>query len=186
MTDSSDDAARAAFHPYFVALIGNEGGLTLNAADPGNWTGGAVGKGVLNGTRYGIAAASYPEEDIRNLTPERAEALYFRDFWCRTGCDALPPLMRDLVFDSAVNNGPGNAARFLQRALGVADDGRIGPVTRAALALADPVTLGEAFQRERVTFHTKLSTWATFGKGWAIRLATVPFQAMRLAASGTG
>jgi len=177
----ADDPARAAFRPYFTALIGNEGGLSMNAADPGNWTGAAVGKGTLKGTRYGIAAASYPDEDIQHLTLERAEALYFRDFWCRTGCDDLPPLLRFPVLDSAVNNGPGNAARFLQRALGVADDGKIGPVTRQAIAAADPVTLAEAFQRERVTFHTKLSTWGTFGKGWAIRLGTVPFQAMRLA-----
>jgi lysozyme family protein len=35
-----------------------------------------------------------------------------------------------------------------------------------------------------VTFHTKLSTWGTFGKGWAMRLATVPFQAMRLSRAG--
>ncbi|MFC0406767.1 putative peptidoglycan-binding domain-containing protein [Roseomonas elaeocarpi] len=105
---------------------------------------------------------------MQNLTDERAIELYFRDFWTRTGCDELSLLLRDLVFDSAVNNDPGNAGRFLQRALGVPDDGKVGAITRAAIATADPLTLGEAFQRERTTFYTKLSTWKGFDRGWAI------------------
>lgn len=173
------------FQPYFEAVVGHEGGFTKNAKDSGNWTGGVIGKGTLKGTKYGIAAASYPDEDIEGLTLDRARFLYFRDYWQRVGCDSLPPVLRYAVFDSAVNNGAGNAARFLQRALGVADDGKIGPLTRAAIAKhPDPLALGAKFQTERATLHTKLSSWGDFGKGWCIRLAQIGFQSVRLGEQG--
>lgn len=34
---------------------------THDANDPGNWTGGEIGKGECKGTNYGISAASYPD-----------------------------------------------------------------------------------------------------------------------------
>jgi hypothetical protein len=37
-----------------------EGGLSMDERDPGNWTGGAIGKGELRGTKYGISAQTYP------------------------------------------------------------------------------------------------------------------------------
>ena len=49
-----------------------EGGLSMIRFDPGNWTGGKVGVGALNGTNFGIAASSHPTLDIKALT--RAEA----------------------------------------------------------------------------------------------------------------
>jgi lysozyme family protein len=170
---------RQAFLPMFTALISNEGAFTNKREDRGNWTSGVVGKGILKGTKYGVSAMSYPDLDIERLTYAQAFAIYFRDFYQRCACDELPAAIRFMVFDSAVNNGPGNAARFLQRAIGVADDGDIGPRTRAAIAKADPLALMESFSRERTTFHTKLSTWGDFGKGWAIRLATVVVQSLR-------
>jgi hypothetical protein len=44
----------------------HEGGLSLIRADPGNWTGGKVGKGELRGTKYGIAAHAHPAKHRRN------------------------------------------------------------------------------------------------------------------------
>jgi lysozyme family protein len=60
--------------PYIFA---GEGGYTKNAKDPGNWTGGKVGKGILKGTKYGIAAASFPNLDIANLTKEQAAVVQY-------------------------------------------------------------------------------------------------------------
>ena len=56
------------FDKAFELLIGHEGGYTTNPKDAGNWTGGKQGVGVNKGTKYGIAANSYPSLDIKNLT----------------------------------------------------------------------------------------------------------------------
>jgi len=57
-------------------VLKEEGGLSLDRYDSGNWTGGRVGVGALKGTKYGIATSSYPDLDIRRLTVEQAGAIY--------------------------------------------------------------------------------------------------------------
>jgi lysozyme family protein len=171
-----------------VALIGHEGGNSAVREDPGNWTGGAVGRGILRGTKYGISAAAFPTLDIQGLTLEQARDIYRALYWDKMGCAALPFPLAFLVFDAAVNNGNGNSAKFLQQAVGAAADGLIGTATRAAIAR----TLGNGspervdalcaeFQARRMVFMAGLSTWRTFGLGWARRLCAPPFQALRLA-----
>jgi hypothetical protein len=66
----------SAFDQAFALVIGHEGGFTDNEADPGTWTGGRCGVGECRGTNWGISAAAYPRLDIRNLTIERAKAIY--------------------------------------------------------------------------------------------------------------
>jgi len=62
------------FEESFKVLIGHEGGYSDDRNDPGNWTGGKVGVGELLGTKYGVAANSYPMEDIQGLTLETSAA----------------------------------------------------------------------------------------------------------------
>ena len=60
---------------------------------------------------------------------------------------------------------------MLQRALNVADDGVIGKQTLAALAQRSENDLLLLFNAERARFYTRLSTFATFGRGWTNRVA---------------
>ena len=164
--------------PYeraFSIVIGHEGGYTANPNDPGNWTGGACGKGYCLGTKYGVSAASYPSRDIAKLTLDDARAIYKRDYWDRIGGDALPPRLALLVFDAAVNNGTSRAATWLQAAVGAAQDGRVGPATLAKARAADPIAACAEFLALRLHFMAGLTTWRTFGLGWARRLARLPF-----------
>lgn len=124
----------SAFDEAFAVVLGHEGGYTADPADPGNWTGGAPGRGECRGTNWGISAASYPDLPIRALTPDQARAIYRRDYWDRVRGDRLPPSLALMVFDAAVNCGVGRAARWLQGILGVAQDGVVGDITLAALA----------------------------------------------------
>lgn len=170
------------FSQAFAVVAGEEGGFTANPEDPGNWTGGQCGAGQCLGTKFGISAASYPTTDIAGLTIEEARAIYRRDYWAPVQGDALPPPLALLVFDAAVNNGVGRAARWLQQAVGVPQDGVIGPATLAAVRAraGDGAALLGAFQTERMVFMAALPTWRTFGRGWARRLCTLPFEAVKM------
>ena len=159
------------FDAVFDRLMGHEGRYSDDPEDPGNWTGGAVDVGVLKGTHWGISAASYPTLDIKALTRGDARGIYFRDFWLRLDGERLYDGVAFQLFDFAVNSGIGTAVRCLQRAVGVADDGRWGPVSRAA---AERMTEGDTIMRlnaERLDFMTRLKNWPSHGRGWARRIA---------------
>jgi lysozyme family protein len=118
-------------------ILKHEGGYQCDPDDSGNWTGGKCGQGELKGTNFGIAAASYPHLDIKSLTLETAKNLYRADYWS-SSFNNFDKRVGAKLFDIAVNCGTGTAAKILQRACGVKDDGQVGPVTIAA-ALAIPV-----------------------------------------------
>ncbi len=139
------------FYQAFDRLINNEGGYTPGTGDPGGET------------NWGISKRSYPDLDIKALTREDAKAIYLRDFWQRGQMDQYDGAIAFQVFDFAVNSGIETAVRYLQRAVGVADDGHIGPITVAAIkALSVPHVLA-LFIAERLDFWRKLSTWPRFG-----------------------
>jgi lysozyme family protein len=115
----------------FDRALGHEGGYTNDRRDPGNWTGGKVGVGQLLGTKFGIAANTFPTLDIKNLTAAQARKIYKELYWDKVKGDELPASIDWAVFDYAINSGPFRAIVGLQRALGVADDGKLGPITFA-------------------------------------------------------
>jgi len=147
------------FDQCFDKLISHEGGYVNHPTDPGGET------------NYGISKRAYPSLDIKALTLADAKAIYKRDYWDRAQCDQLPSQLSYLVFDAAVNSGIGQSIRFLQRAVGVADDGSIGPITLSAAKRMDTNSLCARFLGHRLEFMTKLSTFDVFGKGWARRVA---------------
>lgn len=158
--------------PVFIdRLLSHEGGYSADRNDPGNWTGGRVGVGALKGTKYGIAANTYPHLDIKTLTRAQAVAIYRSDFWERARCDRLPAAVAFQLLDGAVNSGINQSARWLQRAVGVADDGLIGPATIAAIRAADPNDVVLRFNGHRIDFMTRLRNWRHHGAGWMRRIA---------------
>lgn len=160
------------FDDAVAQLEGIEGGFTLDPRDGGNWTGGAVGKGVCRGTKFGISAARYPGEDIEHLTLERAKELYRRDFWGPAGCDAMPHELRFDLFETAVNTGHPQAIKFLQRAIGEHDDGILGARTLQSVLSVNPVRVLARFEGWRLDYlNDNPVKWAAFGRGWAQRIA---------------
>ena len=148
------------FDKAFERLIGHEGGYVNDPRDPGGET------------KFGISKRSYPAEDIKGLTLERAKAIYRRDFWGVAGCDAVPDAMKFDLFDMAVNSGPVTAIKTLQRSAGVTPDGLLGPITLQALNSTPAPRLVARFNGHRLDFMTDLRTWSVFGKGWAKRVAS--------------
>lgn len=80
-------------------------------------------------TRWGISQRAYPNEDIAKLTRQRAEMLYLMDYWRPLRGNALPPALAFVLFDTAVNMGGAAAAKILQGALHITQDGIVGPET---------------------------------------------------------
>ena len=153
------------FDDAFTKLIGHEGGYVsperaiLND-DPGGET------------NYGISKRSYPGEDIAGMTLERAKQIYRRDFWGPAGCDAVPDAVRFDLFDTAVNSGPRQAVRLLQRAVKETDDGILGPLTLQAAQSMPGARLSARFNGHRLLLMTDLKNWPSNGRGWARRVAS--------------
>lgn len=159
------------FEKAFARLIGHEGGYSTDRNDPGNWTGGKVGKGVLKGTKYGIAANTYPNLDIKNLTLEQAKAIYKKDWWDKLGAEQLHPAIVYQLWDFAVNAGKSRAVKELQQVAGVIDDGILGAKTIAAVKALSVTDVLILLTAERLRFYTSLTAWGTYGKGWTNRVA---------------
>jgi lysozyme family protein len=159
------------FDIAFERLLGHEGELSMDRNDPGNWTGGVVGEGELKGTKWGIAANTYGHLDIANLTQADAKRIYRVDFWDKVQGDKLYDGVAFQLFDFAVNSGPGTAVRYFQRALGVADDGHFGPISRKAAAEMSETDQIMRINAERLDFMTRLRNWVHASRGWARRIA---------------
>jgi len=159
------------FDEAFDRLIGHEGGLSLDPKDPGNWTGGRVGVGENRGTKFGIASNTYPDIDIKGLTLDDAKRIYRRDWWDKIGADVLHPAIVFQMWDFAVNAGMDASKRALQYAVGVAQDGKVGNLTLAAVKRTELADMLLRFNAFRLRYYTSLSTWPTYGKGWTNRVA---------------
>ena len=135
-------------------------------------------------TRHGITLATLCEwrknvnlklEDVANLTEVEARQIYRARYFERPGYAALPDSLWPAIVDAAVNHGPASATRMLQRALGVKDDGVLGPMTLAMVKTYEPRTIEARFVAERARKYGKIITGnpsqAVFASGWCNRLA---------------
>jgi lysozyme family protein len=151
------------FDQAFHKLLGHEGGYVDHPADPG----GATNWGVTQA----VARANGYTGHMKNFPVESAKAIYWRQYWVPIKADELPPAIRYAVFDAAVNSGPPQAIKWLQRAIGVNDDGVVGPQTMTFARAAAPDFVNRRMLGERLKFMTDLKTWPSFGRGWARRIA---------------
>lgn len=150
------------FDQAFDRLLGHEGGYSNNSADPGGET--------MWGVTARVARADGYLGEMRDLPRDRAKSIYRRLYWDAVKADQLPDVVRFDVFDGAVNSGPVQSIKWLQRAAGAADDGILGPKTMAAAVAAGPA-LAARYSGHRLRFMTDQPTWGSFGKGWARRIA---------------
>ena len=124
-------------------------------------------------TAYGWALKENPDltdADLRAMTPTIAAERYYARFWPAIKGDQLPENLHLPMLDTAVVEGPRTAIKCLQRALGLVDDGVIGPVTlRTAHALAGNGLL-EKFGAERIVEMSNCQNWPHDRRGWSRRV----------------
>lgn len=118
--------------------------LSLDRADSGNWTSGICGVGVCCGSQHGVtaqalagyrgcSASAITEQVMSDLSLSEAAAIAIKGYYGAPGLDQLAwdPVVAS-VMDFGWNAGPHEAVKMLQRLIGVAPDGAIGPATVAA------------------------------------------------------
>ncbi len=136
-----------------------EGGgqLSDDPSDPGSLT------------RWGISQASFPRTDINALTKDDALLIYRRYFWEKLHCDELPVVLAPAVMDTGVNMGVYAAISLLQSALGVHQDGILGPITLGAAKQSNGPSVLKEMLTKRIMRYTTLTTFQNFGLGWVRR-----------------
>lgn len=166
------------FHRCLPLILAHEGGYVNHPADPGGATNKGVTQRVYDAWRRSVGRVP---RSVKSIEASEVSDIYHDGYWFAAKCDKLPAGVDYMVFDCAVNQGVGRAARLLQQALGVEADGKIGPKTLAAVAGAAPVPLIQWIGDAREAHYRSLKTFATFGKGWMRRLDEVSAKAEEMA-----
>lgn len=148
-----------------LEIVGREGGFVNDPDDPG----GATNFGVTIHTmrRLGLdlnGDGRVTTEDVKRLTQDKAVEIFLRHYFEKPGIAGLPKPLQASVFDMYVNAG-GNAVKILQRLVSkmgfdCADDGVIGPLTRAAVQQAYEVApdhLADAYAIERRNYYFRIA-----------------------------
>ncbi len=140
---------------------------TNNPKDPGGLT------------IWGIASKYHPVAVARmdKMTVEESKntaiEIYFNEYWSAGNCDKLPPITAQAHCDGCVNPGIGAAVRFVQKVVGVVEDGSFGPGTKKAVDIYvsknDDKTFANAIIDLRKEYYDNKHN-ETFGKGWANRV----------------
>ena len=148
-----------------------EGGFVNDPRDPG----GATNYGITLAT---LAAWRGPNvittvEDVRALTPAKVTPIYHAKYWETISGDSpnMAPGVDLMVFDMGVNAGVETSAEILQKCLGVAADGIIGPMTLLAVKGAHAASLITSLSAAQLAYYQGLAGWGTFGQGWSARVS---------------
>ncbi len=167
--------AANSFRAALARVLVHEGGYVNHPRDPG----GATNQGITQRT-YGAYRRSKgaPLRSVRQMAAAERDAIYRRQYWDPTKADKLPVGVDYVVFDGAVNSGPKQSIKWLQRALGSAYRGEIDGVAGLATMAALEETenhdaLIDRICDRRMSYLRALDTWGDFSGGWTKRVANV-------------
>jgi len=166
------------FDRLISEIIAREGGYVADPDDPG----GPTNHGITQATLAEWRGRPVAPEEVAALTREEAATIYRARYYEAPRLSLAPHVLQPFLLDAAVNHGPVEAVRMLQRVLadtgaeGLDIDGRLGPATaRAARAALD--RLGNwllaalADERRRVYFGLVAARpqLSKFLDGWIAR-----------------
>jgi lysozyme family protein len=166
----------ANFPKALAAVLVHEGGYVNNPKDPGGMTNLGCTKTVWEEHCGHLV----DEKAMRALTPADVGPLYKNKYWDKVKGDDLPAGVDYVVFDAAINSGPGRAAKWLQACVNVYADGIIGDKTIQAVLNKDAKELINDYCAYRLAYLKMLQTWNTFGKGWERRVKEVNATALSM------
>ncbi len=159
-------------------ILEHEGGYVNHKADKG----GPTNFGVTQGTYSQWLGRPATIDDVKNMKVETAREIYETRYFSGPRVDTLPEPPQTLILDMAINHGPRNAVKMLQRTINLAGfgpisvDGAIGPGTRGAVERAAEAMgnyLQNAVVEERIKFYNRIverkESQRVFLKGWLRR-----------------
>ena len=170
----------ANFDAALAAVLDHEGGFVNHPADPGGMTNLGCTKKVWEEW----CGRESNEKEMRELTKQDVSPIYKQKYWDKIQGDYLPAGVDYVVFDCAINSGPGRAAKFLQQVVGATQDGAIGPGTLGAVEAIPAAEIVVRYSAVRLGFLQGLATWETFGKGWERRVEEVKHSALKMVRYG--
>lgn len=130
-------------------------------------------------TNFGISKRQFPNEDIKNMTVDRAKFLYWTYYWNKMKIDSIDNGLLQLhLFDMGVNAGPQTAVKLLQEIIGQHQDGYIGPFTLQSIKdYPDQTELSQRYALMRLAFYQKKTernpNLKRYLKGWQNRVNLV-------------
>ena len=145
------------FERALAFVLSVEGGYTNDASDHG----GATNKGITQReyTEW-LRLNRLPKRSVADILNADVREIYWDEYCLAGRCDRMPWPLCVAHFDACVNVGVGQAAKFLQRALRVKDDGAIGPRTlealRGAIETRSARALAERLVEQREPFYRRL------------------------------
>lgn len=152
------------FFDMFKLTLQKEGGYVNDKHDRGGET------------KFGVSKRAYPNEDIKNLTEDRAAQIYKKDYYDKVRGDDLPKPLAASLFDMAVNAGVRAASKLLQWILGEKEDGIVGEKTIKAANeqyKQDPHGLLDKYRDARIGYYKGLKQYDRYGRGWINRATEV-------------
>jgi len=175
------------FSNCLTHLLESEGGYQDDPRDTGN----ALSDGRSGCTNLGVTQASMEEwlhhpvtnSYMRNLTAANVAPIYKRKYWDACRADELMAGLDYVVFDVAVNSGPGRAIKILQGIVGTVPDGGFGSVTMAAVSQfkgESLKTIINEFCDAHAQYYETLKLFPIYGEGWLRRVKVVRAQALSM------
>lgn len=165
-------------------MLGNEGGYSDDADDPGGATNHGISLNFLKDLyNRGYVKADVNKDgiidpkDIQQLNTTLVKEMYRMEFWSKV--ESIPnDLVAIKVFDAGVNIGIRKAIIFLQQCLGATADGIIGPQTIKAIESANTNILLQQFIEKLCTHYRNLAyknpKLDKYLKGWIARAKRTP------------
>jgi lysozyme family protein len=161
---------RENFTTSLASVLSSEAGYANHPADKGGPTNKGITQSVYDTWRMEQGLGG---QGVKLISLPEASAIYAQCYWAPCHCDQLPSGVDYATFDFAVNSGVNRACRFLQRAVGVTEDGVIGPATLAAINSTPPGQIIDKLCDLRLAFDETRENANVFGRGWANRVAEV-------------
>jgi lysozyme family protein len=163
----------SSFEKSLQLILKFEGGYVNDPNDHGGATNKGVTQTVYDEYRKSLNKSG---QSVKDITDDEVKDLYYKKYWIVAMCDKLPVDVDTVHFDTAINAGPKQAAKLLQRSVGVADDGVIGPATLAkvtSVTLTNPKALIRQYINKRIEFYISLvmnnPSQIKFLNGWILR-----------------
>lgn len=148
--------------------------------DPGGLTVGGITQPTLAAYRRTSGHAEIPAS-VTNMTHDLQARILHDQYWVPCKCDDLPLPLALVTFDAAVMSGPfdgsvghflDDAIEWLQAALQVTVDGKVGPKTIAAAAAADLAIVIPEIQYQRLRYYSTLKHFHA-NPGWIRRMLNI-------------